>query len=260
MIDFSLLKKSAEENSCINVNFDVPNIVKGSPEEAKATQVFEDHCVKAPRNQFDKYNFLLDISKSEEELLENMHSKHRYNIKLAQKSKVGVREGTTREDFEMFYSLYKDTAERQKYYIHPKTYYQKMWDILHSEGMAYLLVARFNGEPLASWMLFVYDGVLYYPYGGSSEKHKNLMASNLIGWEAIRFGKEKGCRTYDMWGGCKDLSDRSDPYWGFSNFKAKFGGTPVEYLDSYDFVVNQSVYQVFNFANNVRWKLLGLLK
>jgi lipid II:glycine glycyltransferase (peptidoglycan interpeptide bridge formation enzyme) len=81
-----------------------------------------------------------------------------------------------------------------------------------------------------------------------------------LGWEAIKFGKKMGCELFDMWGAAEDMSKKSDPYYGFSVFKEKFGARHVTYIDSYDFVINEPMYKMFTTANNIRWKLLEILK
>jgi lipid II:glycine glycyltransferase (peptidoglycan interpeptide bridge formation enzyme) len=63
-----------------------------------------------------------------------------------------------------------------------------------------------------------------------------------------------------MWGAAESLENTSDPWYGFTAFKLKFGGTYVEYMDSYDFVINRPTYNLFNFANDLRWKILKTLK
>jgi peptidoglycan pentaglycine glycine transferase (the first glycine) len=261
LIDFEKIKKSLEENDCININFDVPNVVKGEKNEADALNVFRSGgCVLAPRDQFAKSNVLLDLSKSEEDLLAGMHRKHRYNIKYAEKNGVSVYKATNQKDFDIFWELFEETSIRQKYYIRPKTYYQKIWDMFKDSGLVHILITTLNTEPLAAWMFFTYDNVLYYPYGGSSEAHKNLFGSTYLAWQAILLGKKLGCHTFDMWGASENPENTSDPWWGFTNFKLKFGGIYVTYIDSYDFVVNQSVYKMFSTANDLRWKFLKLLK
>jgi lipid II:glycine glycyltransferase (peptidoglycan interpeptide bridge formation enzyme) len=261
VIDFDGLKKSLLENNCINVNFDVPNIVANTPEATKAIEIFTSQgCEKSPRDQFAKSNILLDLSPAADDLLNLMHPKQRYNSKYAQKKGVIVKTAQTQQDFDIFYSLLGDTAERQKYYVKNKSYYQKIWDILRPLNMCHVLTAEYEGIALASWMLFVYEGVLYYPFGGSSEKHKNLFASTLLGWEAILLGKKLCCTTFDMWGAADNIDDTTDPWWGFTNFKLKFGGKYVKYMDSYDLIVNGPMYKAFSLANNLRWKILKAVK
>jgi lipid II:glycine glycyltransferase (peptidoglycan interpeptide bridge formation enzyme) len=254
------LLNSLKENNCIAINFDVPNVIKKADCSLEVLHLFEEHCVKAPRDTFAKYNVLLDISVSEEDLLRKMHTKHRYNLGLAQRKGVTIKHGATLEDFEVFYKLQLETSARQKFYIHPKGYYQKIWELMYPKGMCHILTAYYQREALASWMLFTYEGVLYYPYGGSSEKFKNVFASTLVAWEAIKLGKSKACHTFDMWGASKDPYDTKDPWYGFTNFKLKFGGEYVEYVDSYDFVVNKFMYFVFNLAQKIRWKILRVLR
>jgi lipid II:glycine glycyltransferase (peptidoglycan interpeptide bridge formation enzyme) len=189
-----------------------------------------------------------------------MHKKHRYNIKYAVKSGVVVRKAQHDDDFDTFYKLFSDTNERQKYYGRTRRYLKTVLDTLSHDGNAFILTSYYQDEPLASWMFFVYEGVLYYPYGGSSEKHRNLFGSNLVAWEGIKIGKQRGCKIFDMWGTAVDPEDNSDSYYGFTNFKMKFGGRHVVYIDSYDLVLNKARYNMFNAANQMRWKLLKVLR
>ena len=259
-IDWPAIKKSAEEHSAVVVNFDIPNILTNANNARGAEELFKKYCVRAPRNTFAKSNVILDITKSEEELLANMHKKHRYNIGIAQRKGVSVKEGKNQEDFDLFFDLVKKTAERQKYFVRPKRYYQTIWNTLAPIGMTHLLIAQRQKMPLAAWMLFTYANVLYYPYGGSAEEHKTLQASTLIGWEAIKLGKRLGCQSFDMWGAADNPNDEHDPYHGFTTLKIRYGGKHVTYIDSYDLVINKPAYDLYNVAQNIRWKLLKALK
>lgn len=259
-INFDELKKSLTENLCSAIHFDVPNVIKGSVEEKNATEIFAKYCVKSSRDEFAKANFLLDLTATESELFNTMSNKQRYNTNYAIKKGVTVRKAAGQDDFEIFIRLYKETGDRQGFYFRPRTYLQKAWEVFSSHHACDILIAEYQGKPLSSWMLLVYDGILYYPYGGSTEEMKNLQANCLIGWEAIKYGKEKGCELFDMWGAAVDLEDQTDPYYGFSQFKAKYGGKHILYMDSYDLVLNEPVYKIFNLANNLRWKALNMLR
>jgi len=250
-INFSDLKKSLKKNKCFSINFDVPNVIVGSDEEAEAVKIFEKTCVRAKRSEFAKENIILDISKSEEELFNQMYKKHRYNVRYAQKHGVKVKEASEEKDFDIFFNLFKATADRQKFYIRDRRYYKLIWEKFHSRGMCTILTAYYEKTPLVSWMVFVKDGVLYYPYGGSSLKHRNLQASTFLGWEVIKFGRNRGCSIFDMWG----AGDGS--YEGFTTFKLRFGGRLVKYIPSYDFVLDKSLYWFFTTANWIRWKILN---
>ncbi len=261
-VDFEALKKSLKENKCVGLTFDVPNVAKGSEEEKRALKIINKYCRKSTRSEFAVANYLLDLRKSEKELFEGMHSKHRYNARYALRKGVTIELAEGKEGFDEFFEVFKKTAIRQNYFIRPKKYYQIIWDILHPKGMCYILTAKYEDQVLGSWMVFVYDKVIYYPYGGSSTGHKNLFASNALGWEVIRFGKSKGCELYDMWGAAENPEDRKSPYYGFTNFKAKFRARHILYIDSYDLVINRIIYMVFTSLNKLRWKLLemGLIK
>lgn len=267
-INWEALEKSLKENNCFVLNIDVPNVIKGSKAEEKANEIFEkaqNKLKKSPKNTFTKNNVVLDLDRPEDEILASMHKKHRYNIGLSERKGVTIRYARTEKDFDVFFDILRETSKRQGFLIHPKTYYKTLWEIFAPREMAEILIAEYKNEDgvvenLASWMLFVNEDVLYYPYGGDLMTRKNLHASNLLGWEAIKYGKKRGCTIFDMWGACKDISDENDPEWGFTNFKLKFGGEYVEYIDSYDYVLNHFLYNAFTFAYPKVIKLLKFLK
>lgn len=261
-IDFKAVENEAKKHNVIFVNFDVPNVTTESPQIDEATKRMELACVKSPRDTFAKANCILDLTKDEDELLEGMHKKHRYNIRLAQKKGVTVRKANTQNsaDFDIFYKLLSETADRQKYYVRGKNYYKTIWETLAPEGKAHILIAEFEGDPLTAWMLLNHDGVLYYPYGGSSENHKNLQHSVLLGWAAIKLGKELNCSSFDMWGAAVDPNNTQDPYYGFTQFKLKYGAKHVLYMDSYDLVIDKFAYRFFNLAQGIRWKILRAIR
>lgn len=260
LINWEEIKKSLEQEKCIAIRFDVPNITQNDEEYEKALNIFNKYCQKAPASTFAQHTILIDLTKSEEEILRDMHPKHRYNIKIAYKHNIEVKIGTNAKDFDDFFELFQKTAIRQKYYIRPKNYYQTLWNILAPKNMCHILIAKYNNHNLASWMLLNYSGVLYYPYGGSSDKHQNYFPNNLIGWEAIKLGKELNCKIFDMWGATNEVQNKNHPWWGFTNFKLKFGGTLVSFIDSYDLVLNPSAYKTFNLINDIRWKVLKFLR
>ncbi|MGB9707243.1 MAG: lipid II:glycine glycyltransferase FemX, partial [Microgenomates group bacterium] len=153
----------------------------------------------SPHPLFPKWTQILDLTKSEDELLRNMHYKTRYNIRLAQKKRVRVKEMSNDESFKIFSRLYFETCKRQHYFGHNLRYHQIVWQNL-KEKISRILIAFYKNEPLAAYQIWIYNDIAYYVYGGSSEKYRNLMGANLLMWEAIKMAKNKGAKKFDMWG------------------------------------------------------------
>lgn len=247
------LKEVGEENRAIFVKSE-PEAEVGNPNVKSFSK--NKIVVRSSKTIFASHTFLVDLTKSEDELLAKMHPKTRYNIRLAQKNGVQVEEKDDQKSFNTFLTLQRETARRQKFFTHPDSYYQKMWNTLRPAKMVHLLIASYKKEPLASWIIFRFKDTAYYPYGGSSEKYKNFMASNLIAWEAIRFGKKLGCETFDMWGALGENPDQNDPWYGFNRFKQGYGGKLVSYIGAYDLVLNPLAYKIFINADKLRWIFL----
>jgi lipid II:glycine glycyltransferase (peptidoglycan interpeptide bridge formation enzyme) len=217
--------------------------------------------VKSAHPLFTQYTFVLDITPSEEELLKSMSQKTRYNIRLAEKKGVKVIEDNSNKAFEDYLKLLEETTKRQGFYAHTPLYHKLMWETLktrNSELSAHLLKADYNGSTLVSWILFVCGDTLYYPYGASSTKFREVMASNLIMWEAIRLGKKLGLKKFDMWGSLGENPDLNDPWYGFHKFKQGYGAKLVKFVGSYDLVINPLFYNGYKIADKLRYILLKL--
>lgn len=251
------LKALARDEGCVVVRFDVPNVIKKGAGDAnkKLMERLDTYCRKSPRNTFTKWNIFIDLDKPEEEIISQFEQKTRYNSRLAARRGVEVSLENNSKGLKIFLQLHMETAKRQGFFPHTEKYYMQAFEILNKYNKANILIATHNTRPLSAWMLFNHQNTIYYTYGGSSHEHKDLMASNLIAYEAIKLGKKLNCRIFDMWGA---TNDRNDPYWGFTKFKLGYGGELVEHIDSYDFVINPVIYTLFNWGYGLFWKLMRL--
>lgn len=226
--------------------------------QAVIEQLHNEFNFRKGKAVFTPHTFYINLTGSEEELMAAMKAKTRYNVRLAQRKGVTIEEDNSDLAFETYLKLTRETSKRQRFYAHDEDYHQKMWETLHPAGIAHLLTAKYEGEILATWILFVYKDILYYPYGASSGKYRNLMASNLMMWEAMRFGKKMSCRLFDLWGSLGPKPNPKDPWYGFHRFKEGYGSELVELIGTYDLVLNSKLYPLFRLSDSLRWKWLRL--
>lgn len=228
--------------------------IKFEPNEAKAKlkhtpKDFNIH--QSPHPLFPQWTQVLDISRSEQDLMNNMKSKTRYNVKLAEKKGVRVKEESTDKGFQIFSKLYFDTCKRQKYFGHNQYFHDTVWKHLKTD-ISHILTTYFNGTPLASYELFCFNNTFYYTYGGTSLEYRNLMGANLLMWEAIKLGKKLGATSFDMWGSLPPNYDPTHPWAGFTRFKEGYGTEFVEMIGSYDLVIKPMIYPIYNTLYKIR--------
>ena len=209
--------------------------------------VASTHSVQPPRT------IVIDLRGDEDALLARMKQKTRYNIRLAARKGVVVRPW---EDVDGFYALLQATAQRDGFPLHPAAYYRRAYDLFHPRGQAQLLVAEYQGEPLAALMVFRRGPRAWYFYGASSNRHRNKMPTYLLQWEAMRWAKAQGAVEYDLWGiPDADEADleaqfthRRDGLWGVYRFKRGFGGQVRRTAGPWDRVYRPWLYRLY------RWR------
>ncbi len=255
------LEKIGKENNCafIKVETDITTDQTGH-------YSMDPRFTPSPKEMYYKHNILVDLTPSEEELLQKMNSKTRYNVRLAQKKGVWVEERTDDEGFKIFLKLHFATTQRQGFYSHNQWYHKTVWELLKSHKMARILIGFYKPpgakkpQALSAWMVYNFKDTLYYPYGASSDEHREVMANNLVAWEAIKLGKKMGLKWFDMWGVLPPGYDQKDPRSGFTRFKEGYGGKRVEYLGTFDLVFNDQLYWMFTFVDKVTPLKVFLLK
>ena len=195
---------------------------------------------------------LIDISQSEEELLSQMKKKTRYNIRLAEKKGVTVRQ----EGMDMlvaWYEIYQETSLRDKIRIHTYDYYLTVFSEFEKDENAQpvLLCAYYEEKMIAGIFLIKYGKRVTYVYGASSDSYRNVMPNYLLQWEAMRFAKNSGCREYDMFG-IPPEENPDHPMNGLYRFKTGFGGAIVHMEGSWDYALKPITYRLYRFAEKLR--------
>lgn len=236
----------------------------------KHTKITGENLKKSFHPLFTKYSFILDLTKSDDEILSNMHQKTRYNVKLAERKGVSVEIDNSEKAFKKYLELTNETTKRQKFYAHDEKYHKLMWETIGNTKnekfnpnrlQANILTAKYGNKILVTWVLFTFKDTLYYPYGASSSENREVMPSPLTMWKAIKWGKELGLKKFDMWGAANVKDPKPDnQYYGFHKFKEGFGAELTEFIGSYDFVINPINYRLLTMADKIRWAYLKARK
>lgn len=234
------------------------------------------------------HTLILDLTKSEQELLAQMKPKGRYNIKLAEKKGVTIRKaGLTNgsessnpvrfeKDLTAFYKILTETTSRDGFHGHDLKFYKDMLESLDTNATLYL--AEFDNQIIAACLNTFYKDTAIYYYGASGSAHRNIMAPYLLHWQAIRDAKQKGCKFYDFFGiaptheqsECAsqqtsrlggtnpkrpkgaEAKMNSHPWAGVTEFKKKFGGTEVSYQKPQELPFKTSLYFLYRAYKKLR--------
>lgn len=177
--------------------------------------------------------YVIDLTKSSEDLLAPMSHKHRQYIRKSERDGVEVSLGTE-QDLDAVYGIYVDTAKRAGFGIHGAAYYRDLLGELGERN--YLYIARAEGQPVAFLWLASAGKTAYELYGGVTGRGGELKANYFLKWQAICAMKAAGYEIYDFNGRLNE---------GVSRFKDGFGPDAVDYIGTWDLPVNRLGYEVW---------------
>ena len=174
-------------------------------------------------------------------ILGRMHQKTRYNVRLAQRRGVEIEHrASDTASLRQYYDLMEDTARRNEFAIHSYDYYADFLEILGER--AQLLFAWADGHVAAVLIAAAFGDQAIYMYGASSTQHRAHGAAFLLQFEAMRWARDRGCTTYDLWGipeqdpeslrsedNVSVAGTRGSDWRGLYRFKTGFGGEIVTY-------------------------------
>ena len=205
-----------------------------------------------------RFVFRLDLrGKTEDEIFAAFHQKTRYNIRLATKKGVVIKEGT-KEDLKDFHDIMIETGERDNFIIRSLSYFEKMYDELAPKHLK-VLMAYYEDKPIAGIIPIMYGNKTWYLYGASSNKHRNLMPNYLLQWEMIKIAIARHDDIYDF-RGVSGVVDESHPQYGLYRFKKGFNAEFTEFIGEIYIPYKPLVYKLYKLAEKTFRSLRTLKK
>ena len=192
---------------------------------------------------------ILDLTKTEGELLAAMHEKTRYNIRLAERRGVEVKNfqfPISNFQCEIFLDLMQKTAERDRFSLHDREHYEKLLAVRSDVFSNELFFAECGERMLAAAMVNFYHGTATYLHGASASEMRGAMAPYALHWHIMREAQRRGCVSYDLWG----VDEKRYP--GVTRFKRGFGGEGIAYAPSREIVYRPLVYGAYQLARHIR--------
>lgn len=225
-----------------------PNVVDG--DAAWLAALADLGFVVNPYATHPRRSWTLDIRPDEATLLSNMKDKWRYNIRLAGRKGVVVRtanpldESAFTADLATFYTIYRETAQRDGIFIHEQAHYDDFLRLYGARDAAALLIAEFEGAPIAALIVARCGPVATYMFGASSNRERNRMPNHLLQWTAINWAKSRGCHLYDFRAIAEVLEPDEDMY-SLYTYKQGFGGESLFTLTTHDLPYQAPVYWAY---------------
>jgi lipid II:glycine glycyltransferase (peptidoglycan interpeptide bridge formation enzyme) len=174
---------------------------------------------------------------------QGLNQQWRRNIKKAEKAGVKVVQGGY-DDLPAFYELYVETAERDRFVPRPPAYFQRMWCALRAEdeNRMRLYLAHHDGEVLAAATMLTVGDHVWYSYGASTSRKREVQPNNAIQWRMLSDAHALGARVYDL-RGITDTLDEDNHLLGLLRFKAGTGGEALEYLGEWEYPLNRFLHR-----------------
>lgn len=210
-----------------------------------------------------KQTLLLDLTQNDHALLAHMHEKTRYNLRLAIKKGVTVREsGYDEKEYAVLWNLLDETSQRNKFRTHERDYYKAMLQRLSKQESTpenfhvRLFMAYAGDTPLAGAIVGYFGDTATYLHGASSRHHRAFMGPYALHWHIIQNTKQQGYKTYDWWGirivVPGQFIPRKDSWDGMTRFKMGFGGNLIEYPGTFDLPFDKFWYTLYRIARTIR--------
>jgi len=248
---FGKIREVAKQEGCVFVRLR-PQLRRNAENEARLEAL---GARKAPMHLHAEHTVMIDLTKSEEQLLKDMRKQTRYEVRRAAKLEMRVEWGNSVELFQEFHAVQAETAARQ-HFVPPDL------PTLLAEREAFgpnarLYVARTaEGDAVAYGLVLIDGAEAEYFEAASTELNRKLPGAYALQWQVMRDLKALGVKRYNLWGiaplknvGGTGKSQHATPdpqhrYAGVTTFKTGFGGEVVEYVPAQDIVIKPIRYGI----------------
>lgn len=193
-------------------------------------------------NQDAETCWVLDLEKSEEQLLKEMRKTTRYLIKKGERQGFEIMKTQNPAEISLFLPLYQKTA--QKHGFVPHRGIREEFKIFTNDNQALLILAKFKKRIISGALILFYGNQAIYHHGATDPAFEQLSPSYLLQWEAIKEAKARGKKVYNFWGIAPE-EKLNHPWKGLSLFKKGFGGRKEEFLHAQDLPLKPNYWLTF---------------
>lgn len=234
---FSDIKEMGQRENCVFVR-----VRPQLPLSEKALKMMKELGLKrAPMYLSVEYAGILNLKKSEEEILTGASQGFRRKLRKAAKNEIEITAETSNEAINEFCKLEKLHAERQKYVAFSGDFLRKQFEAFREGGEVLIYTARKDGEILAMNFMIFYGPEASYHYGVSSELGTKYSAAPLLHLKAMEEARKRGCIRYNLWG-IVGTEEKNHRFYGVSEFKRSFGCEELKYTPAHDLVLKSVAY------------------
>ncbi len=200
-----------------------------------------------------RFEWYLNLNRSEDDILRDMHKNTRYSVRVAEKNNVSTHiiEENLSAHFEAFYNILKETSARDGFYLHPREYYENIFHECDKDKNAVLVLSSHAEKVLSANLIILYGDTGMFVFGGTSSEKRNVMPAYGAQFATIKYLKEKGYRWYNF-GGVNNKIDEYHGWEGLTAFKKRFGGHIVHHDKFYDIVASPLWYFAYNLYKKFR--------
>ena len=164
-----------------------------------------------------RYSYLVDLSKTKEELWDNLSSEKRKSINKASKDELVIKETT---DYELVHSLIIKSLERNDKDKNLEVLKNILFSFSNTFN-AFAFVAYHKQVPIGATYCIVNGDKAIYLFGGFDSENKHHGAGVSCMWQSILKAKELGLKHFDFEGSM---------YMAIERYFREFGGELTPYF------------------------------
>ena len=191
--------------------------------------------IDAPMHEHAEDTHLLDLTKTEEELLQNIKKKDRYYINRAIKEGVEVVKWNTPEQIKILWDMHLEHSKKVGYHPFSKKFIDNLYEIFGDNITT--ISTRFEWKVESILMTIRFWKTCVYYIATSDVIHHKFSPNYLCQWEAIKQAKADWCEIYNFWWVSPD-DNPNHPIAGVTKFKRKFAGYDYSLLHAQDLVIS----------------------
>ncbi len=127
----------------------------------------------------------LDLTIGEDRLFSGLRDSTRRNIRKAEKEGVEIVISETMDAMVAFDELNRITRKQHRLPPQPFSFFSAVYEHVLSKALGFVVIASYQGRPVAAAVFFHLDRKALYKYGASDLEHQSVRANNLVMWKAI---------------------------------------------------------------------------